>query len=161
MVYLNNSLLSIIPAVVYTNADTQKLDILKDNKGKSGIYPLIGYFEKITYQETGESYVGSAINLSKRFRIYYSLLSIEKILNKSKSHILSAILKYCYSKFTLEILEYCDSKDLINREQHYIDLLKPEYNILKKAGSLLGSEHIEETRTKMSITQKAVNRSEK
>ena len=60
-------------------------------------------------------------NLSKRFRVYYSLLSIEKILNTSKSHILSAILKYGYSKFTLEILEYCDSKDLIKREQYYID----------------------------------------
>ncbi len=26
------------PEMVYTNTDTQKLDILKDNKGKSGIY---------------------------------------------------------------------------------------------------------------------------
>jgi len=25
----------------------------------------------------------------------------------------------------LEILEYCDSKDLIKREQYYIDLLNP------------------------------------
>jgi len=29
---------SIIPVAIYTNADTQKLDILKDNKNKSGIY---------------------------------------------------------------------------------------------------------------------------
>jgi len=29
---------NIIPAVVYTNADIQKLDILKNNKNKSGIY---------------------------------------------------------------------------------------------------------------------------
>jgi len=79
--------------------------------------------------------VGSAINLSRRFCTYYSLLSIEKSLNRSKSHILSALLKNGYSKFTLEILEYCDSEDLIKREQYYIDLLKPEYNILKRAGS--------------------------
>ena len=26
------------PAMVYSNSDTQKLDILRDNKGKSGIY---------------------------------------------------------------------------------------------------------------------------
>ena len=29
---------NIIPAVVYTNADTQKESILNDNKGKAGIY---------------------------------------------------------------------------------------------------------------------------
>jgi len=81
--------------------------------------------------------VGSATNLSKRFRVYYSQLIIEQILNRSKSRILSAILKYGYSKFTIEILEYCNSKqDLIKREQYYIDLLNPEYNILKKLAHL-------------------------
>jgi hypothetical protein len=29
---------SIVPAKVYTNADTQKEQILKENRGKSGIY---------------------------------------------------------------------------------------------------------------------------
>ncbi len=52
-----------------------------------------------------------------------------------------ALLKYGYSKFTIEILEYCDTKDLLNREQYYIDLLKPEYNILQKADSSLGFKH--------------------
>jgi hypothetical protein len=33
-----------------------------------------------------------------------------------------------------EILEYCDSSNVIEREQYYIDLLNPEYNILKTAG---------------------------
>jgi len=56
----------------------------------------------------------------------------------------------------LEILEYCDGstrEDLIKREQYYIDLLKPEYNILQKAGSSLGFKHSEETLTKMSTAQ--------
>jgi group I intron endonuclease len=64
-----------------------------------------------------------------------------------------ALLKHGYSNFNLEILEYCDSKNLIVREQYYIDLLKPEYNILKKAGSLLGFKHREETIAKMSISK--------
>ena len=34
----SNNQKNIIPVVVYANADIQKLDILKDNKGKSGIY---------------------------------------------------------------------------------------------------------------------------
>ena len=40
--------------------------------------------------------------------------------------------------FMLEILEYCDPDMVIEREQYYIDTLKPEYNILKTAGSLKG-----------------------
>jgi group I intron endonuclease len=52
-----------------------------------------------------------------------------------------AILKYGYSNFKLEILEYCDKSVCIEKEQYYIDLLKPEYNTLKTAGSTLGFEH--------------------
>ena len=97
--------------------------------------------------------MGSARNLSKRFRVYYSLLSIEKIRSKSKSRILSAILKYGYSKFSLEILEYCDPEKCIEREQFFLDLLNPEYNVLKIAGSSLGYKHTEETRAKISSSK--------
>lgn len=79
--------------------DTKKLEILRDNNNKSGVYRLVN-------QETRESYVGSSTNINKRFHFYYSLLSIEKVLQRSKSHILNALLKYGYSKFSLEILEY-------------------------------------------------------
>jgi group I intron endonuclease len=48
----------------------------------------------------------------------------------------------------LEILEYCDSEDLIKREQYYLDLLEPKYNLLTKAGSTLGYKHTEETLVK-------------
>jgi group I intron endonuclease len=54
-----------------------------------------------------------------------------------------------YSNFTLEILEYCDSSDAIKREQYYLDLFKPEYNILSIAGSRLGLKHTEETKAKL------------
>lgn len=55
-----------------------------------------------------------------------------------------SLLKYGYSNFSVEILEYCDPSEAILREQYYIDLLNPEYNILKIAGSLLGFKHSEE-----------------
>lgn len=45
----------------------------------------------------------------------------------------------------MEILEYCDIKDTILREQYYFDKLKPEYNILENAGSSLGFKHSKET----------------
>jgi hypothetical protein len=64
---------------------------------------------------------------------------------KDNSRIYRALLKHGYSNFNLEILEYCNKESLINREQYYIDLLKPEYNICKIAGSMLGFKHSEKT----------------
>lgn len=45
----------------------------------------------------------------------------------------------------------------ISREQYYLDLLKPEYNILKIAGSRLGSIQSEATNIKISIAHKGKN----
>jgi group I intron endonuclease len=49
----------------------------------------------------------------------------------------------------LEILEYCKVEDLIERENHYLKLLEPEYNILREAGSSLGYIHDEKAKEKM------------
>jgi group I intron endonuclease len=59
-----------------------------------------------------------------------------------------ALLKYGYSDFRLEVLEYCDTSNIIEREQYYFNLIKPEYNILKTAGSSFGFKHTEETLAK-------------
>nr|YP_010218705.1 GIY-YIG endonuclease [Morchella brunnea]UBU98542.1 GIY-YIG endonuclease [Morchella brunnea] len=58
----------------------------------------------------------------------------------------AAIIKYGHSNFTLEILEYCEPSNAVAREQHYIDILKPQYNILQTAGSPLGRKHSEEAK---------------
>lgn len=71
--------------------------------------------------------------------------------------ICKSLLKYGYSKFRLEILEYCDRSDLIKREQHYIDILKPKYNILKLAGSSLGYKHDELALVKVRTHLKKLN----
>ena len=60
-------------------------------------------------------------------------------------------LKYRYNNFTLDILEYCSKDLLIEREQYYLDLLNPEYNILKHAYSLLGYKHSEENIAKFKL----------
>ena len=52
---------------------------------------------------------------------------------------------------SLYILEYCDIKDLISREQYYIDLLTPPYNINPTAYSRLGSKHNEDSKELMRI----------
>lgn len=68
---------------------------------------------------------------------------MEIILKRSKSPIFSSIRKHGLSDFSLEILKYCNLVKCIKWEQYYIDLLKPEYNLLKVAGSPLGSKHTE------------------
>ena len=42
----------------------------------------------------------------------------------------------------------------MEREQYYLDLLKPKYNILKTAGSSLGYPHSEEAKKKISEAKK-------
>jgi group I intron endonuclease len=64
-------------------------------------------------------------------------------------------LKYGYSNFSLDILEYCKEEDVLLREQYYLDLLQPEYNILKKADSSFGFQHTEETKQRISEFHKA------
>lgn len=76
---------------------------------------------------------------------YYSLASLVK----SNRPIDRALLKYGFSNFKLEILEYSDKKNVLIREQYYMDLLKPEYNIAEKAGSTLGYKHTPESLAKM------------
>ena len=125
-----NILISFSPIVIYINADEDKIKILKDNLSKSGIYRWI-------HKDSGRSYIGSSINLAKRLSTYYSI----KALIKTNNIISKSLLKYGYSSFSLEILEYCEPIKCLEREQYYLDLLKPELNILKKAGSPLGYSH--------------------
>jgi group I intron endonuclease len=73
---------------------------------------------------------------------------------KGKSLIYSAIVKYGLKNFQIEILEYCATENAISREQYYLDLLKPKYNILTTAGSRLGHIHSEEARLRMSNSSK-------
>ncbi len=78
------------------------------------------------------------MNLSKRLAHYFSQKHIETHLKTGKSAIYSSRIKNGISNFILEILIYCSPEKCIKLEQKYINLLKPEYNILQIAGSLLG-----------------------
>ena len=53
----------------------------------------------------------------------------------------------------LDILQFCDKDEVIVRELYYLDLFKPEYNVLKKAGNSLGFTHYFQTKAKMSETR--------
>lgn len=128
---------NIKPTTVYPNADLNKKDIMKDNRKKVGIYRWINNIN-------GKTSVGSSIDITVRMYTYFSLRSLEK----SNRPIDRALLKYGYSNFSLEILEYTDKNNVLAREQYYLDLLIPEYNIVETAGNTLGYKHTPETLAK-------------
>jgi len=97
--------------VKYDNADTDKLRILSENRGKIGVYMWINL-------ETGKRYIGSSVDLKRRFLEYFNA-----ILKYSSMTINRALLKYGYSGFQLEIIEYCTLDELAEREKHYF--IKP------------------------------------
>lgn len=106
--------------IKYANADLDKSIIYKENIGKSGVYRWVN---KIN----GKSHINSSISLAYRLSLYYSLYSLKKV--EGSIIIQRALLKYGYSNFSVDILEYCELNVLIEREQYYINFLKPEYNI--------------------------------
>lgn len=139
---INNNLF--VSSVVYSNAESEKQLILRDAKNKAGIYIW-------THLESNTMYVGSSVDLYRRLKYYYSKVNLTR---NTKSKIYNAILHHGHSAFSLTIIEYIDLTNLpkdkiknfiLGREQYYINFIKPGYNILKKAGSLLGFKHSPDT----------------
>lgn len=108
---------------------------------KSGIY-------KITNTISKNIYIGSSVDIKNRWRQHrYYLMR-----NKHQSvHLQNAWNKYGVTCFIWEIIEECplDKTFLLEREQYYIDTMKPQYNLCQKAGSTLGVKHSEEAKRKM------------
>nr|QBM09603.1 hypothetical protein [Dactylella sp.] len=130
----------IVPVKIYKNTDILKKAIIMENKSKSGIYLWRN-------NVNGNTYMGSIIDLGTRFRNYFNFNYISD--PKNKMLISKALIKYGYSNFSLEILEYCDPQTCIKREQYFLDQFKPIYNLNKTAGSRLGSKHSIETLAKL------------
>lgn len=104
-------------------------------------------------------YIGSAINVKNRKSKHFSDLKKNK---HHSIHLQRAYNLYNENNFGFYILEYVeDASKLIEREQYYIDNLKPQYNICKVAGSSLGKKHSEETKKKMSELKKGKYSGEK
>lgn len=106
---------------------------------KSGIY-------QIRNLVTDKLYIGSAINLNKRWREHRHHL----INNKHKSkHLQLSWNKHGEQYFVFEVIEECEPSKLIEREQYWLDKTKSYekqngYNTNKIANSMLGFKHSKE-----------------
>ena len=118
-------------------------------KGKynySGIYCLKNKINK-------KCYVGSAQKLNYRLWNHKHKLIRGNHANKILQNFVN---KYGIENIYFEIIEPVEIDKLIEREQFYIDSLKPEFNILPKAGSSAGTVMSEEQKIKISENRKGI-----
>jgi group I intron endonuclease len=121
----------------YLNPLVNRSAILKENKGKGGIYIW-------TNLTNLKQYVGSSLNLGSRLAWYY-IPSVLKGTTEQKriSIIARALHKIGHDNFTLQII-FCEPilSVCLALEQYVIDTLKPAYNI-RPAESAIGYTHSE------------------
>lgn len=110
----NNTNSPIVPCKLYLNPDKDKIQILKDNKKRSGVY----IWQNLS---NDKKYVGSSVDLTRRFYVYFNARSLVK---DSSMPICCALLLYGYSSFSLGVLEYCAPSEILEREKYYFKLLK-------------------------------------
>lgn len=101
--------------------------------------------------KNGRRYIGSAVNVSKRWREHL------RQLEDGNHH--SQFMQRCWNKngeesFIFRVILACDKENLIMYEQAFLDFHQPEYNSAKLAGSQLGYRHSDESRKKMSKSRK-------
>lgn len=89
-----------------------------------GIYKIINVLNN-------KIYIGSSINVTSRIRNHFNDLKAKRHKNNYLQNVYN---KYGKEIFTWSLIEKCKKERLLEREQYYLDSLKPEYNICKIAG---------------------------
>lgn len=101
---------------------------------------------------TEKCYIGSSKNIRSRELEHWRML--KKNIHHSRA-LQNVYNKYGRNSFVFEILEEVDTANLIAREQHYLDTMKPAYNIRKTAApQRVNYAHNSDSRLKMSVARK-------
>lgn len=106
---------------------------------KSGVYFICNLI-------TNQIYIGSAVDFNHRKHYHFGFLKRNKHINKKLQNSFN---KYGIDEFEFQILEFCAKDKRIEREQYYLDTLKPEFNIRKIAGSNEGLKQSESAKKKL------------
>ena len=113
-------------------------------KGICGIYQIINKINK-------KYYIGSSKNLYNRLHEHFHNLRNNKGHNK---HLQNAWNKYSENNFTYNILEFCSEEIRFDREQYYINFLKPAYNFALSVTPNIGRVLTSDIKVKISNTLK-------
>jgi predicted GIY-YIG superfamily endonuclease len=114
--FLTKTIEQIKPVKVYNNFKGDRLQLIKDQQNKVGVYCLVNLIN-------GHIYIGSSINLASRMRNYLNNTFLKNKKNCNMP-IVEALLKYGQDNFALLIVEYVDIKKLSIRETPWIDCCK-------------------------------------
>lgn len=107
-----------------------------------GIYMIVN-------QTNNHRYIGSSINIRERLWKHRALLRHQ---HHANAHLQNAWNKYGEDMFYFTVLEKCSEEERFSREQYYVNLLHPEYNIC--VDIVENPPVTEETRKKHSATRK-------
>lgn len=113
-------------------------------QNKSGIYMFINL-------NNGKRYIGSSKNIYNRIHEHIHNLNNNKAHNK---HFQASWNKYGEELFMYTVLEYCNEKIRFEREQYYIDVIHPEYNLTSHVTANTEYSPTQEVRDKISQTLK-------
>ena len=116
---------------------------------KCGIY-------RITNIQTGDIYIGSSVDIAKRWYKHRKALNTATHVNQRLQR---AWDKYGAAAFNFEIVEICVRSQLTAIEQQYITSEQPTYNLATDAAHpMLGRHHSPATIAKMRATAAAQGR---
>jgi group I intron endonuclease len=125
---------------IYFIPASEKSLISLENRDQVGVYALIS-------KVTQKFYIGSSVYLGCRILDYMQPAYLTR---RANSPVTRAIIKYGLNNFCFIVIETCELKDVLKREQYWLDFLQPEYNLSPTAGSTLGVALSEETKAKLS-----------
>jgi group I intron endonuclease len=115
-----------------------------------------GIYKIQSISKPNRCYIGSALNIEKRWNNHLSMLKHGTHTNKLQRH----YNKYGRNDLSFSILITCDKEDLINKEQFFIDVYKPWFNNRPVANNNSGFHHSIETKNKISLSKKGKAQSE-
>lgn len=100
-------------------------------------------------------YIGSTSwDFKKRWRTHRNQLLKNR---HDNPHLQYSWNKHGEANFKFEVVELCDKSICFQREQHYIDTLHPQYNILPNAGTVRGYKHTAASKALIGAASAGVN----
>jgi len=110
----------------------------------SGIYKIVNLCNN-------KFYIGSTVDFNRRKKEHFRHLLVKRHRN---DYLQNSYNKYGKENFTFIIVEYCERSLLAEREQFYLDTLKPNYNLTTSVIGTTGYLHREESKLLMSEIKK-------
>jgi len=114
----------------------------------SGVY---GIQSKI---KPSKIYIGSAVNIHRRWNSHLSELSRNKHVNPKLQHHYN---RYGVEDLVFSLILYCDKDSLLSTEQQFINIYNPWFNINKTAGSNLGYKWSIKAKQNLAIVRRKKN----